>query len=249
MSVFRPRVTRSGKTTKAATWSFRCRRIDGKLFQENGFRTRGEAYARREEVQRSIRLGLDPTGQSSSTPLIHLLGDFRKALEDKGITPAQVKLVTGRIRRILGDCLFYQGAQLDEAQLMHFLASFKTKGASDQTIKHYLRSIKQFTRFLHRHRHLSQDPFLHIEAPKVLRKKHQRRPLTNDESRRLLETTLTQPKFRGLTGQERAALYFTALKSGLRASELASLRVERLLSLWAQSPRHPGCNQLEAPSD
>jgi integrase len=54
----------------------------------------------------------------------------------------------------------------------------------------------------------------------------ERRALSADEFSRLIESTLTAPNYRRLTGEDRAMLYLVAAYSGLRASELSSLTPE-----------------------
>ena len=54
--------------------------------------------------------------------------------------------------------------------------------------------------------------------------KHKRRPLTDEEFVHLLETTESGPSYNGLSGIDRRMLYFVAAYTGLRASELASLK-------------------------
>lgn len=75
-------------------------------------------------------------------------------------------------------------------------------------------------------RRASESPLQHLKAINSKPdRRHERRALTVDESRRLLETTQSGPYRFGMEGPERALLYQLALESGLRSGELRSLQV------------------------
>ena len=69
------------------------------------------------------------------------------------------------------------------------------------------------------------NPLAHLSGGNVkLDRRHDRRPLSAAELRRVLATTETcERTFRGLTGRDRHFLYMAAMCSGFRAGELASL--------------------------
>ncbi len=100
---------------------------------------------------------------------------------------------------------------------------------SVQTSNHYLRAVKQFTRWLHRHKRLRDDPLIHLEMLNVqVDRRHDRRALSDDEVTRLLKATKEGGTVLGMAASERLMLYVVALSTGLRASELASLNAESL---------------------
>ena len=102
------------------------------------------------------------------------------------------------------------------------------RGRGTQTIAHYLKAMKQFTRWLVKDRRMPANPLDHlsVEAPEAdLR--HDRRALTDYEMRALFTAARASSQaFRGMTGPERAILYATACATGFRAGELASLTPE-----------------------
>src|SRR5262249_54158273 len=73
-------------------------------------------------------------------------------------------------------------------------------------------------------RRMPDNPLAHLEAGNVeVDRRHDRRELTADELRRLLEVTRAGERtFRGLTGCDRFHLYATARSTGFRAPALAS---------------------------
>ena len=79
-----------------------------------------------------------------------------------------------------------------------------------------------------RHKRLQENPFSDLKIKKDVEKKHPRRSLSAVELNKLLDTTRSLEPFRGLSGPDRAFLYLTAVQTGFRASELASLVVADL---------------------
>ncbi len=103
------------------------------------------------------------------------------------------------------------------------------RGQSVQTSNHYLRAIKQFTRWLRLEKRFIDDPLARLEMLNVqVDRRHDRRALGDDDVSRLLAVTLVgEPAF-GFAPADRHMLYVMALSTGLRASELASLTPESL---------------------
>lgn len=232
MKPFRKTVTKNGKKTKVNTWSVRYRNALGKRQEEHGFLTEEEGWYRLKEAKKEVedeRLGIrDPRQKNRSKPLSEHLDDFKKALEDEGVSAEQVKLVTGRVRRILEGCKFNFPPDLCPLALRGYLARLRKDGLSEQTAMHYIRAIKQMTLFLMKHKRLHENPFTEVKVKKEVEKKHPRRALSAVELNKLLDTTRLLEPFRGLSGPDRALLYLTAVQTGFRASELSSLVVRDL---------------------
>jgi excisionase family DNA binding protein len=102
------------------------------------------------------------------------------------------------------------------------------EGASAQTRNYYRAHLRTFGNWLVKDRRLGENPFRHLEAETTTTdRRHDRRELTADELRRVLESARNSPRpFRGLTGPDRFHLYATAAGTGFRASALASLAPE-----------------------
>jgi integrase len=70
----------------------------------------------------------------------------------------------------------------------------------------------------------TENPLAHLQGVNVrMDRRHDRRALSLDELRWLLDTTQKAPERFGMTGEERAMLYRLAVETGLRAGELRSL--------------------------
>ena len=95
---------------------------------------------------------------------------------------------------------------------------------SSKTANYYLKSMKQFCRWMVNDRRASESPVEHLQFINDIDIRHGRRALETDELRHLLETTLAQPKRFGMTGRERATLYRFAAETGLRRNEIKSLK-------------------------
>ncbi len=106
----------------------------------------------------------------------------------------------------------------------------ETTGASSTTSNHYLRAMKSFGAWLVRAHRNDANPFSDLSALNVetdLRRP--RRSLPAQEFEALIAAAKSSRRvFRGLDGLDRAMLYILAANTGLRASELASLRLKSL---------------------
>ena len=75
------------------------------------------------------------------------------------------------------------------------------------------------------HKKTNETKFSILSCKRITERKRIRRALEVDEIRHLLETTKTEPYRFGMSGTERSLLYWMAMETGLRASELKSLNV------------------------
>ena len=96
--------------------------------------------------------------------------------------------------------------------------------ASAQTYNHYLRTAKQFTRWLVRDRRIPSDPLVHLSNINTsVDRRHDRRALTYEEFARLSDAARTGKAIEGMSGPDRAMLYVLAGWTGFRKGELGSL--------------------------
>ena len=95
---------------------------------------------------------------------------------------------------------------------------------SAQTYNHYLKSVKQFTRWLVRDRRAPNDPLAHISKLNVSAdRRHDRRAFTPEEFARLITAAQNGPSIETLPGADRAMMYVLAAWTGLRKGEIGSL--------------------------
>lgn len=100
----------------------------------------------------------------------------------------------------------------------------KLRGVSIETTNHYLMAFKGFVTWCKRNRILAHNP---LEGADKLNAAADRRRLRRAASpetlSRLLEAATVGPVVFGLSGPDRTLLYLTAINTGFRAGELASL--------------------------
>ncbi len=170
---------------------------------------------------------VDRFDEHRKRPIGDHLADFERHLKSKGISSEQVKLVTSRSRRIIEGCKAAFVGDISASRVQSFLADLREKGKSVQTSNHYLRAIKQFTRWLVKDRRASDDPLAHVAMLNVsMDRRHDRRPFSETELTAILQAANAGPVVRRMKGPDRAMLYSVAGYTGLRASELASLMPE-----------------------
>jgi len=108
------------------------------------------------------------------------------------------------------------------------LSDRAARGASPETVNHYVRSLRAFGRWLARSKRCGSNPFDTLDLLTTsIDRRRDRRELTAEELRQVLRATRASDRsFRGLTGPDRFMLYAIACGTGFRASALASLTPE-----------------------
>jgi len=174
------------------------------------------------------RIGLlDQSRVAAGQPLFAHVEDFQRALSDKGNTVKQTRLTAARVRRVFTGCRFRMWSDISAAQVQSYLASLRGGGMSKQTSNYCLRAVKHFAQWMVQNGRASASPVGYIKCLNIGQDdiRRVRRALEPDQVRRLLEVTRTGESYFSLTGYERSLLYRLAVESGLRASELRSLKV------------------------
>jgi site-specific recombinase XerD len=152
------------------------------------------------------------------------LADFEDHLQPKGVSEEQVKLVAYRARRIVASCNAALFGELSVSRVQTYLAELREAGTSIQTSNHYLRAVKQFTRWLVRDRRAPDDPLAFIAMLNVATdRRHDRRPFSEAELTSIVNAANGGPVVLKMKRPDRAMLYAVAAYTGLRASELASV--------------------------
>jgi len=170
---------------------------------------------------------VDRFDEHRKRPIADHLADFERHLKAKEISQEQVKLVVSRSRWIIEGCNATFVGDVSASRVQAFLADLREKGKSVQTSNHYLRAIKQFSRWLVKDRRTSEDPLAHIAMLNVSTdRRHDRRPFSESEFSAIFRAANIGPVVHHMTGPDRAMLYAVAAYTGLRASELASLTPE-----------------------
>lgn len=160
--------------------------------------------------QRFADIGLlDPERASGGKSLAEHLADFQKALADKADTKKQVGENVGKVKRIVEGCKFRAWSDISATAVSRYLSDLEsTGGIGKRTRNNYLKAIKQFCRWMVKHRRASQSPLEQLDCVSLQAgdTRHERRALEPDEIRRLLDTTAAQPERFGMSGYERSLL-------------------------------------------
>jgi hypothetical protein len=142
-----------------------------------------------------------------------------------GITSQSV----GEAARLAGVAVVRRGKRrLYPPASVEALQDRRCQGVSVQTTNYYLSHLKSFGRWMVQEDRMAANPFDRLEGGNAtVDRRHDRRELSADELRRLLDATRASARpFLGLTGPDRFHLYATACATGFRASALASLKPE-----------------------
>ncbi len=228
-------------------WYARFKNPEGKWQKEAGFTDKAatlQLATKREYEADLIRRGLAEAPKVERA-IEEDLKAFRSALTNKDVSDEQVGLVAGRCERLCKGCGFDYANDIDPVKVEEWLAKQRKepkgkkknkRGISVQTSNHYLRAIKQFSRWAARHKHIREDKLVHLEMLNVaVDRRHDRRALSDNEVAKLLKATLSGGSVLGMPAEDRHMLYVMALSTGLRASELASMN-DRSMSLETNPP-------------
>ncbi len=115
-------------------------------------------------------------------------------------------------------------ADLTADAVQRALRSLVDHGSSHRTANAYRVAIKTFSRWCLTSGRLASDPLAGVSGfnPREDRR-HDRRTLSTDELRRLIEAAHSGPPWRAMSGPARSLLYRLAVATGLRYSELQSI--------------------------
>ena len=167
---------------------------------------------------------VDPTEEQRKRPLALHIKEFRQYLENKGVTAKQVDQALSQLGKLAAACKWRLIADITAGSALHFLGELRRTGRSAQTYNHYLKSTKQFTRWLVRDRRTPVDPLAHLALLNVATdRRHDRRALSTEEFQRLVNAARAGKRIEGIPGPDRAMLYILAAWTGFRKGELGSL--------------------------
>ena len=184
---------------------------------------------------RLVEIGLiDAEAATATKTLAEHLDDFAVTLAAGDVSAKQVELVTGRARRIIEGCNFRYWSDIQASKAMVYLGDLRAgrivtsrrskQGIGAQTFNFYLGALKQFCSWMVKDRRARENPVTHLDGVNTrVDRRHDRRALSVDEIRTLLDVTLNGPDVLGIAGPDRCVLYRIAVETALRAGELRSL--------------------------
>lgn len=165
---------------------------------------------------------------------------WRTGLIARGRSEAYARTLYLRVVAVAEEAEFTHWRGVDDERVLSAIDNWRqakkvpgynrTTDVSEATLRHYLQAFKQFCKWWVAKGYAPKNPMATV--PGELRPTSktanvsnmaQRRPLTEDEQRRLLTATKASTRKCKASGPERALLYRTALMTGLRAGALRRL--------------------------
>ena len=217
------RHTVKGCKDRAATEALaRKLEADAMLRREGVIDVKADQYAKAEARPLAVRDGEGKVVDGH-------LADHHAALLAKGVTRDHADLVRARAGKVLKLAKAERISQISPSAVQGAIAGLRTgdDASSLQTCNHYLRAIKQFSRWLWRDGRAREDTLVHLTGYNVvLDRRHDRRSLTDEELSRLITTADQGAAIVRMKGPDRAMLYRVAVGTGFRANELRSLTPE-----------------------
>ena len=170
---------------------------------------------------------LDSRRLASSKALKEHVEDFKLSLVAKGSSELHAIQTAKRVEFLTDACGFRFFTDITGDKVESKLQEMRNgpSPVSIQTSNYYLGAIKHFCRWMVRDRRASESALEHLRPlnARLDTNRRERRALTTDEQRRLVDASERGPERFGMSGPERAMLYLLALETGLRAGELRSL--------------------------
>lgn len=179
---------------------------------------------------------VDPYEEHRKRPLKQHVADFRSHLQNKGVTPKQVLTVINQLQCMIDANRWKLISDVSANDALNFLGRLRAAGKSAQTYNHCLKSAKQFSRWLVRDGRVATNPLSHLSRLNVSTdRRHDRRALSPDEFRRLINAANSGPTIEAIPGPDRAMMYILAAWTGFRKGEIGSLK-RASLSLVSDPP-------------
>jgi len=201
------------KGKRHAHWYFEYKDYHGKKRMKKGFTDKGltqQLATKLEAEEHMRRMGLIDGEQEESaarrkSDVREHLRAYRTSMEAKKNTQKHVKLIMGRIVRVVEGCGFTTLGDLDATEVEGYLTMLsKKKGFGHRTYNHYLQAVDAFCNWLVSRRRLRENPIIGIPRLNANTDvRHQRRALTADEFAKLVQSALDSDKsIQCYTGEE-----------------------------------------------
>jgi len=224
---------RGGKKNKGATWYVQYFDEDGRRRTVRGCADRDatEALARKLEADVMLRrkgvidAKADRYSQEGRKPIAQHLEAFGQDMLSRGVAREYAKKVGFRVAKVFGlagvSCL----RDITPSAVQEAVGRIRDEGRSPKTCNDTLAAVKQFCSWARRDGRLAENPIDHLRGfNTAVDRRHDRRPLSDDELRRLLKATASGSTLQKCPGPERALIYKFSALTGLRKNEIATLK-------------------------
>jgi integrase len=158
--------------------------------------------------------------------------DLARIEAPRPATRAGVEKALAELRKWVASA---RAVDLTTESVQRVLARLRDEGRSLQTLNHHRNAIRAFTRWLY-DTHRVRDTLLRGLSGYNVKEdpRHERRTVSLEELRRLVEAAEVGKPFKSMTGPMRALCYRLAVASGLRYAEIGSITPESFD--WEASP-------------
>jgi hypothetical protein len=163
----------------------------------------------------------------------------KAALLAKGNDPRDVEQKVARVRSTFTAAGFTFWSDIQGSKVQNYLHGLQDgkDGMSAQTFNHYLQHVKQFCNWMVKDGRANASPVAYLQKLNAKTdRRHDRRALSVDELRRIIDSTETRPDAFGMPGIERALLYRLAVNThyGTRSSATLwpAVFIRRRLRPW-----------------
>lgn len=152
--------------------------------------------------------------------------DFTQYIETyKGASQNTIMAYTRDLKSFI---IFVSKSNIDELEkvnrttIIAYLFELQNKGKAPSTISRNITTLRTFFQYLYKQNIINYDPSINIESPKIEKKLPE--ILTIDE----VEILLNQPNINDLKGIRDKAMLEVLYATGIRVTELISLKLENL---------------------
>ncbi|MHC5109681.1 MAG: hypothetical protein ACYTHJ_07370 [Planctomycetota bacterium] len=161
--------------------------ILGKFIADAAVRIAGVVDPKSDRYNEAIR---KPIGQH--------VDDWIGHLRAKAVSENQLTLLSGRVRKLVASIKAERVTDIAASDVQAAIGELHEE-KSLQTCQHYLRAIKQFSRWLHRDGRVREDVLAHLTGFNVATdRRHERRPLSAEELNWLIQVTEDRIPFHGV---------------------------------------------------
>lgn len=159
-------------------------------------------------------------------PLSELLADFEGHLRARDRSPHHVRVTVSYARTIFEGCGFAVWSDIRGDAVERFLRQLREGGLSTGTTNQKLVAVRQFCNWAVETGLAQESPLRRVRKLNAsVDPRRRRRALTLEDLVALIDAASSGPVREGLSGPHRALMYRLAFETGLRAAEIASLKV------------------------
>jgi len=182
-----------------------------------------------QDTERRLAGLIDAATAQLTRPIGEHIDEYRTHLVANARSESHVGETIRLLNRVTREFCYRLLADLQSGGdlLEEHLARRRTEGVAPRTINADLVAVRSFCRWLLSKKRMREDPTSGLHRLNVEEdRRRERRPLTDDEARRLIDAAFGSARvFKDLTGKDRAVMYTLAQRTGLRRNELRSLKV------------------------